>query len=82
MAYFNLRPTLFLVTVLATFFLMMGESDTPQYFKYTAVPGFFQQDDPATVDKGFDYVCSSPSWLDQKLTFTDKYELRLDRPSL
>jgi hypothetical protein len=38
--------------------MMMGESPkpTPEYIKYSTVMGYFQQDDPATEDHGFDYV--------------------------
>lgn len=50
------RPFLFLLTVCATFVVMMGESNIPQYLKYTTVTGFFQQDDPATEANGFDFV--------------------------
>ena len=65
-------PFLFLVTVFAAFVVMMGESDIPQYLKYTVVAGFFQQDDPATEAKGFDYVSAS--------SLQEDLELMLFRP--
>ena len=57
-AHMVFRPFLFLATIFATFVVMMGESNIPQYIKYTTVTGFFQQDDPATDPNGFDYVRS------------------------
>jgi hypothetical protein len=48
-------PVLFLATIIIAFLIMMSGSDA-QYLKYTTVTGFFQQDDPSTDPKGFDYV--------------------------
>lgn len=50
------RPFLFLLTIFATFIVMMGESNTPRHMTYTTVTGYFQQDDPNTDPKGFDFV--------------------------
>jgi len=60
-----LIPALFLVTFFATFVVMMGESNTPQYLKYTTVTGFFQQDDPTTEANGFDYTTTNFGLIDQ-----------------
>jgi hypothetical protein len=30
---------------------------TPYYFEYTALKGYFVQDEPSKVGKDFDYVC-------------------------
>jgi hypothetical protein len=60
------RPILFVATFIVAFLIMLGEAPTAQhispmklkaeYLEYTTVPGYFQQDDPATNDKIFDYV--------------------------
>jgi hypothetical protein len=50
------RPFLFVATIVVTFLVMMGESKSAEYIRYTTVTGFFQQDDPATVPGTFDYV--------------------------
>lgn len=36
----------------------MAESPkpTPEYIRFSTVTGYFQQDDPITEDRGFDYV--------------------------
>jgi hypothetical protein len=79
---FPSRPFLFLVTVFATFVVMMGESNIPQYLKYTTVSGFFQQDDPATEPKGFDYVNILSLMVEHELMLSDQDKLWLDRASL
>lgn len=50
------RPFLFVATIVVTFLVMMGESKSAEYIKYTTVTGYFQQDDPVTVSGTFDYV--------------------------
>ena len=79
---FTPRPFLFLVTVFATFVVMMRESNIPQYLKYTTVSGFFQQDDPVTEAKGFDYVNISSLEVKHELMLLDQDKLWLDRASL
>jgi hypothetical protein len=49
-------PFLFVATVVVTFLLMMGETTSGEYIQYTTVPGYFQQDDPATDSGSFDYA--------------------------
>lgn len=51
-------PFLFVATVIVALLVIMGEASapTPKYLKYTTVTGYFQQDDPATDDRNFDYV--------------------------
>ena len=60
----------------------MGESDTPQYLKYTSVAGFFQQDDPATEPNGFDYVSFAGIHEKQMLMVSDNDEFWLDLASI
>lgn len=62
-----LSPILFVATVCVAFFVIMGEAPTPEgeyarYLKFSTVTGYFQQDDPATDPKAFDYVSAS-SWF-------------------
>jgi hypothetical protein len=54
----NSRPILFVVTIIVPFFLMMGESSGPKstYLKYSTVTGYFEQDDPNTESRGYDFV--------------------------
>jgi hypothetical protein len=53
-------------TSIVGFFVFFGSyvmGDTPAalqtayYYKYTALKGFFAQDDPSRIGKDFDYVC-------------------------
>ena len=78
------RPLLFLATIVIAFMmLMMNESDTPQYIRYTTVTGFFLQDDPDTEPKGFDYVSTGLSiYYAVELMGSGSDELRLDSSSL
>jgi hypothetical protein len=52
------RPVLFVITIVVPFFLMMGESSDPKstYLKYSTVTGYFEQDDPKTEARGYDFV--------------------------
>ncbi|KAG9229240.1 histidine phosphatase superfamily [Amylocarpus encephaloides] len=62
-----LIPVFFLATVIVAVLIMIGEAPSPApemesestYTKYTTVTGYFQQDDPATEDKNFDYTTSN-----------------------
>jgi len=67
------RPFLFILTVVVALLVMMGESPKPipEYITYSTVTGYFQQDDPATEDHGFDYVST--------LSFVDLQSLILPR---
>lgn len=47
---------LFALTFLALI-ATMSEAKKPSYIKYTTVTGYFLQDDPATNETDFDYVC-------------------------
>ncbi|KAL2073622.1 hypothetical protein VTL71DRAFT_10948 [Oculimacula yallundae] len=49
---------LFTATIIIAFMVMMEESPIPseEYTKYSAVPGYFLQDDEATDPKGFDFT--------------------------
>ena len=52
------RPLLFVITIIVPFFLMMGESSDAKatYLKYSTVTGYFEQDDPKTEARGYDFV--------------------------
>lgn len=87
-------PLLFLATIILALLIMMGESQRIQvplesppkeptkYLEYSIVEGYFQQSDPATDDKNFDYVRSLPPFEKQTLTsFQTKVNFGLvDRP--
>ncbi|KAL9119615.1 MAG: hypothetical protein Q9187_003832 [Circinaria calcarea] len=51
-------PLLFLGTIVLVFFVLMGETSTSEYIKYTTVTGFFQQDDLATNASTFNYTAT------------------------
>ena len=51
-------PSLFVLTVLVTLFIVMGEAGPPSHIRYSTVPGYFLQDDPNTDDSNFNYVHS------------------------
>lgn len=52
------RPILFVITIVVPFLLIMGSSSDPEstYLKYSPVTGYFEQDDPETDPRGYDYV--------------------------
>jgi hypothetical protein len=74
---------LFLATIVISFLIMMGESDTSQYINFSSVTGFFQQDDSATDPSSFDYV---NVFITYNVAFTyiisDHDKLRFDRPKV
>lgn len=56
-----LSPILFIATLFAVYFVIMGETPKPEatYLKFETVRGYFLQDEPGTEEKGFDYVSLS-----------------------
>lgn len=53
-----LSPILFIATVCVAFFVIMGEAPKTEetHLEFSTVTGYFQQDEPATDPKSFDYV--------------------------
>jgi hypothetical protein len=46
------------ITIIAPFILIMRQSSEPKptYLKYSPVTGYFEQDDPETDPRGYDFV--------------------------
>lgn len=53
-----LSPILFIATLFAAYFVMMGETPKVEgtHLKFETVRGYFLQDEQGTEEKGFDYV--------------------------
>jgi len=61
-----LIPLLFIATIVAAFIVMMGETQPDaSYLKYTAVTGYFLQDEPSTDPKTFDFTTTNFGLIDR-----------------
>ncbi|TVY22354.1 putative phosphoglycerate mutase [Lachnellula hyalina] len=62
-----LVPFLFFLTIVVALWMMMAESPnpTPEYTAFSTVTGYFQQDNPITEDRGFDYTTTNFGLVDR-----------------
>ncbi|TVY38403.1 putative phosphoglycerate mutase [Lachnellula subtilissima] len=62
-----LVPFLFFLTIVVALWMMMAKSPnpTPEYTTFSTVTGYFQQDNPITEDRGFDYTTTNFGLIDR-----------------
>ncbi|PGH14940.1 hypothetical protein AJ80_05703 [Polytolypa hystricis UAMH7299] len=67
-------PFLLFLTIIVAFFTAMSESTSLSHLEFSAVTGYFLQDDPATDPDTFDYSSTNFGLINQTYDTDDKFD--------